>query len=140
MMNENSNGTTRESESHGIPAKDIPLTSNELQNLAVVEDRLQKDSRYVHLSPGESKILDFNLSRAPDEVPGRPFNGRTSTRTRFFVRYPEDEREREDRFFDVNKRSTRLIITKLRQGHRRLRIERVGSGLDTMYIPHEVYI
>lgn len=131
---------TEENLTHDSYLIKAPLTSYEILNLAIVEDRLLKDSQYVHITPGESKILDFNLNRAPEEVSGRPFNGKTSTRIRFFVRYPDDERDREDRFFDVNKRSTRIIITKLRQGHRRLRIERVGSGLETTYIAHEVYI
>jgi hypothetical protein len=139
-MNENLDGLIEANESCEIKTTtNTILTSQEIQNLAAVEDRLQRDSKYIHIRPGESQILDFILSKPPEEVQGRAFNGKVSTRTRFLVRYPEDEENREDRFFDVNKRSTRIIITKLKQGHRRLKIERVGSGLDTTYIAHAIY-
>jgi hypothetical protein len=43
-----------------------------------------------------------------------------------------------EKFFDVGRRSARLILDKLKAGHRTLKIERIGSGKDTLYIPTEV--
>jgi hypothetical protein len=43
-----------------------------------------------------------------------------------------------EKFFDIGKRSARLIVPKLKEGHRMLRMERVGSGKETLYIPTEV--
>ena len=42
------------------------------------------------------------------------------------------------KFFDVGKRSARLIVPKLKEGHRTLRMERVGSGKESLYILTEV--
>jgi hypothetical protein len=44
----------------------------------------------------------------------------------------------DEKFFDVGKKSARLIVPKLKEGHRMLRMERVGSGKETLYIPTEV--
>jgi hypothetical protein len=43
-----------------------------------------------------------------------------------------------EKFFDVGKRSARLRVPKLKEGHRMLRMERVDSGKETLYIPTEV--
>jgi hypothetical protein len=43
-----------------------------------------------------------------------------------------------EKFFDVGKRSARLIVPKLKEGYRMLRMERVGSGKETLYISTEV--
>jgi len=40
--------------------------------------------------------------------------------------------------FDIGKRSARLIVPKLKEGHRMLRMERVCSRKETLYIPTEV--
>jgi hypothetical protein len=42
-----------------------------------------------------------------------------------------------EKFFDVGRRSGRLILDKLKAGHRTLEIERIGSGKDRLYIPTE---
>ena len=44
----------------------------------------------------------------------------------------------QEKFFDLGRRSARLIIAKLKEGHTLLKIERIGSGKDTLYIPTEV--
>ena len=56
---------------------------------------------------------------------------------RFNVIDPNSGSEAE-KFFDIGKRSGRLIVPKLKEGHRMLRMERVGSGKETLYIPTEV--
>jgi hypothetical protein len=45
-----------------------------------------------------------------------------------------------EKFFDVGKRSARLIVPKLKKGHRMLRMERVGSGKETLYIPTDAAV
>jgi hypothetical protein len=39
---------------------------------------------------------------------------------------------------DVGKRSARLMVPQLKEGHSMSRMERVGSGKETLYIPTEV--
>lgn len=67
----------------------------------------------------------------------KPHNGEPAEKIRFRVAEANDEHEIE-KFFDVGKRSARLIVPKLKAGHRLIRIERVGSGKETLYIPTEI--
>lgn len=65
------------------------------------------------------------------------YNGEPTEKCRFIVTEP-DSGTNSEKYFDVGKRSARLIVPKLKEGHRLLRIERVGSGKETLYIPTEV--
>jgi len=65
------------------------------------------------------------------------YNGEPTEKCRFIVIDSNCGSDAE-KFFDVGKRSARLIVPKLKEGHRMLRIERVGSGKETLYIPTEV--
>ena len=65
------------------------------------------------------------------------YNGESTEKCRFIVIDPNSGSDAE-KFFDVGKRSARLIVPKLKEGHRMLRMERVGSGKESLYILTEV--
>jgi hypothetical protein len=66
------------------------------------------------------------------------YNGQQVKKIRFIVIDPNSGSNSE-KFFDVGKRSARLIVPKIKGGHRTLKIERIGSGKDdTLYLPTEV--
>ena len=66
------------------------------------------------------------------------YNGEPTEKCRFIVIDPNSGSDAE-KFFDVGKRSARYCTgPKLNEGHRMLRMERVGSGKETLYIPTEV--
>jgi hypothetical protein len=56
---------------------------------------------------------------------------------RFIVTDPNEENKSE-KYFDVGKRS--VIVAKLKEGFNLLRIERIGSGKETLYIPTQVSV
>jgi hypothetical protein len=43
-----------------------------------------------------------------------------------------------EKWFDVGKRSARLIVNKLKEGHRLMKVERSGTGKEILYIPTPV--
>ena len=65
------------------------------------------------------------------------YNGVPTEKCRFIVIDPNSGSDIE-KCFDIGKRSARLIVPKLKEGHGMLRMERVGSGKETLYIPTEV--
>jgi hypothetical protein len=87
---------------------------------------------------GEHKVLKF----MPEKEKGmsrveKMYKGEPTEKIRFLVAETNNGNETE-KFFEVGKRSARLIVAKLKAGHRLLRMERVGSGKETLYIPTEV--
>ena len=95
-------------------------------------------NKYINIGPGpgQKRVLKFMPEKGITKVV-KPYNGEPAEKIRFIVAEMNDGSGTE-KFFDVGKRSARLIVTKLKEGHRLLRIERVGSGKDTLYIPTEV--
>ena len=93
-------------------------------------------SQYITIGPGEKKVLKFVPERGMTKVE-KMYNGEPTEKCRFIVTDPNSGSDSE-KFFDVDKRSARLIVPKLKEGHRTLRIERVSSGKETLYIPTEV--
>ena len=93
-------------------------------------------SQYITIGPGEKKVLKFVPERGMTKVE-KMYNGEPTEKCRFNVIDPNSGSDAE-KFFDVGKRSARLIVPKLKEGHRMLRMERVGSGKVTLYIPTEV--
>ena len=93
-------------------------------------------SQYITIGPGEKKVLRFLPERGMTRIE-KMYNGEPTEKCRFIVMDPNSGSDAE-KFFDVGKRSARLIVPKLKEGHRMLRIERVGSGKGTLYIPTEV--
>jgi hypothetical protein len=117
-------------------------TQEEVNNLNEIDEVLSRDSRYVRIDPGSSKVLQFILERKIEQVE-RPYtNGQINKRIRFVVIEPgssnKNNSDHQEKFFEVGRRSARLIIAKLKEGHTLLKIERVGSGKDTLYVPTPV--
>ena len=118
-------------------------TQEEVNNLNEIDEVLSRDSRYVRIEPGNSKVLQFILERKIEQVE-RPYtNGQINKRIRFVVIEPDNSSnsnnsDHKEKFFEVGRRSARLIIAKLKEGHTLLKIERIGSGTDTLYVPTPV--
>ena len=108
--------------------------SDENNNIDEIEKILNKDNPYVTINPGNNETLEFILSKKIEVIP-KLYKGNSYEHVRFRVKEPNSEKVK---MFDVNKTSTRLIIDKLKEGHRVLNIERRGSGTDTLYIPTPV--
>ena len=108
----------------------------EQNNLNEIEELLNKSSNYVVIGPGEKTVLRFLTERKIEEIE-KTYNGQTVKKIRFIVIDPNSGSGQE-KFFDVGRRSARLILAKLKEGHTLLKIERIGSGKDTLYIPTEV--
>jgi hypothetical protein len=112
------------------------LSKEELENLQEIEEMLKKDSKYVAIAPGNKTVLKFVLGRKIRPVE-KQYNGQTSRKVRFIVIDPNSG-SNDEKFFDVGMRSTKLILPKLKKGNNILKIERIGSGKDTLYVPTEV--
>ena len=108
----------------------------EQNNLNEIEEMLNKNNAYINIGIGEKAVLQFLPSRKIEEVE-KTYNGQIIKKIRFIVTVPYNGNDVE-RFFDVGKRSARLILAKLKEGYTLLKIERIGSGKDTLYIPTEV--
>ena len=111
-------------------------SEQEQSNINEIEELLNKSSNYVSIGAGEKAVLRFIPERKIDEIE-KTYNGQTVKKVRFIVIDPNSGSNQE-KFFDVGRRSARLIIAKLKEGHTLLKIERIGSGKDTLYIPTEV--
>jgi hypothetical protein len=93
-------------------------------------------TQYITIGPREKKELKFLIERRMTKVE-KMYNSEPTEKCRFIVIVPNSGSDAE-KAFDVGKRSARLIVPKVKEGHRMLRIERVGSGKETLYIPTEV--
>jgi hypothetical protein len=111
-------------------------SEQEQNNLNEIEELLNRSSNYASIDAGEKTVLRFLPGRKIEEIE-KPYNGQTVKKIRFIVIDPNSGSNQE-KFFDVGRRSARLIIAKLKEGHTLLKIERIGSGKDTLYIPTEV--
>ena len=116
-----------------MTTKEVKLSKEELENLQEIEEMLKKDTKYISIGSGNKTVLKFLLGRKIEEVE-KQYNGQTVKKIRFIVTDPNSG-SNEEKFFDVGKRSARLILAKLKEGYNILKIERIGSGKDTLYIP-----
>src|SRR5919197_132343 len=111
-------------------------SEQEQSNINEIEQLLNKSSNYVSIGVGEKTVLRFLPERKIEELE-KMYNGQKVKKIRFIVIDPNSGTSQE-KFFEVGRRSARLIIAKLKEGHRLLKVERIGSGKDTLYIPTEV--
>lgn len=109
------------------------LSKEESENISEIEQILNKDSQYVNIATGEKKLLRFITTKKIKEVP-KTYNGQPTTQVRFFA-VELNSGSNTEKFLDVGRRSARLIVAKLKEGHKILNVERIGSGKDTLYIP-----
>jgi hypothetical protein len=107
-------------------------SEEELGNINEIEQVLNKDNEYISIPLGSSKILQFVPGRKIEEVE-KQYNGQTIKKVRFIA--IEQNSDNKEKPFYVGRRSARLIIAKLKEGHALLKIERLGSGKDTLYVP-----
>ena len=105
-------------------------------NIDEIEKILDSSSRYVSIGSGEKRILRFLPQKGITEVE-KTYNDQKVKKIRFIVVDPSSESSIE-KFFDVGKRSARLILEKLKERRTLLRIERIGVGKETLYIPTEI--
>jgi hypothetical protein len=112
------------------------LSREEIETIKGLEKILNKNKKNVKLSSGENAILYFPPV-IPEEVT-KPYEDTTFEQIRFRVKVQKKdtkEIDNEEKFFDVGRRSGELINDQFKQGNRLLKIERKGSGKDTLYIP-----
>jgi len=109
------------------------LSKEESENIGAIEQILNKDNQYVTIAIGEKKLLQFVTTKKISEI-DKPYNGQQIKKVRF-IAIELNNGNNVEKFLDVGRRSARLIISKLKEGHTRLNIERIGSGKDTLYIP-----
>jgi len=107
-------------------------TSQELEkivdNINEIEKILNVSSQYVSIQAGEKSVLQFLPQKGINEVE-KMYNNQPVKKIRFIVLDPNSGNNAE-KFFDVGRRSAKLIIDKIKTGHRTLKIERIGSGKD----------
>jgi hypothetical protein len=112
-------------------------SQEEITNLNEIDQLLNTHNQYVTIAPGSSKVLQFIVERKIIEVE-KPYNDQISKKIRFTVIESDSSNSNEEKFFEVGRRSARLILAKLKEGHTLLKVERVGSGKDTLYVPTPV--
>lgn len=105
-------------------------------NINEIEKILDSSSQYVNIASGEKRVLQFLPEKRITEVE-KPYTGQKVKKIRFIVCDPSSG-TKEEKVFDVGRRSARLIVEKLKEGYALLKIERIGSGKETIYIPTEI--
>jgi hypothetical protein len=113
-------------------------SQEEISNINEIEQLLNKDNQYVSIGIGNKAVLQFLPEREIKEVE-KTYNGQLVKKIRFTV-IDRNSGSNIEKNFDVGKRSARLIIAKLKEGNTLLKIERIGSGKDTLYIPTPVVV
>jgi hypothetical protein len=115
------------------------LTSEEIENIKELEKIINKNKKTIQISPGSSAILYFPPVK-PEVVP-KQYQDTTFEQIRLTVKeqnMDNKEIDNQEKFFYLGRRSLELIKDQFKQGHRLLKIERKGSGKDTLYIPTPV--
>lgn len=106
-------------------------------NISEIEKILNASShQYVTIQAGGKSILQFLPEKGIKEVV-KPYGDQQVKKIRFIVIEPSSGSNTE-KFFDIGKRSARLMIEKIKAGHRTLKVERIGAGKETLYIPTEI--
>jgi hypothetical protein len=95
------------------------------KNISEIDKILSASSQYVTIQAGGKGMLQFLPQKGINEIE-KTYNGQLVKKIRFIVVDPNTGSNSE-KFFDVGKRSARLIVDKLKAGHRTLKIERIGS-------------
>lgn len=88
---------------------------------------------YVTLQNNEKVPLQFfDPKEKPIQEVEKKWQNDIVKKIRFIVVNMENGMEQK---LDVGKRSARLIVAKLKEGHKLLEIQRVGAGKETLYVP-----
>ena len=108
------------------------------------------ESKYINLGLNEKIVLYFLRGKDPNgnnrmRRIKKTYNNQEVEKVHFDV-LTEDNiadaqshiaavNENKVRWFDVGKRSARLIYSELKEGNQLLEVKRTGMGKDTLYIP-----
>jgi hypothetical protein len=95
-----------------------------------VELESQKQSRYLKLADGEVKTLQFNPKKIA--LVDNEFNGKVTKRVEYQVVDPEKTTDGE-KTMSMAITNARRINRLLQRGRHVLEIERIGSGMETIY-------
>jgi predicted transcriptional regulator len=108
------------------------------------------ESKYINLGINEKTILYFLRGKDPNgnnrmRSVKKTYNNQEVEKVHFDVliedniadaqSYIAAVNESKVRWFDVGKRSARLIYSELKEGNQLLEVKRTGMGKDTLYIP-----
>lgn len=111
------------------------FSEEELNNIKKLEQSLKKDNKYIRIEPNTSKTLRFVLS---EEIPSVPKKFNEKPFEQFSFTAIEENTDNIEKKFEVGKISAQAIVDKIKEGHKVLNIERIGSGTSTRYIPRPV--
>jgi hypothetical protein len=116
---------------YNLAAAEI-LSPKAKENLQRNAELRQKDSKFIKLQPGEKKVLQFN-PESIEQVEAE-FNGKKTQRYQYTITEPNNgNRNQEEKYMTVGKRTSEEIDSYLSEGHNILKIQRFGLGKDTRY-------
>jgi hypothetical protein len=111
----------------------------EVEKIGVTESEMYDEidmllsNEYVTLQSNEKASLQFfDPKEKPITEVEKKWQNDVVKKIRFLVVNMATGAEQK---LDVGKRSARLIVGKLKEGHRYMELQRVGSGKETLYIP-----
>jgi hypothetical protein len=97
-----------------------------------------ESSDFINIRVGESRLLRFLPARGI-KIVDKTFQGRpTGTKTNEFILVDMESSSLKEKTFQVGWNSRKLIEAALNEGHRMLRISRIGGKNDTLYTPTAV--
>jgi len=98
-------------------------------NISAIEKILNASShQYVTISAGGKSILQFLPEKGISEEV-KTYGDQQVKKIRFIV-IEQSSGSNSEKFFDIGKRSARLMIEKIKAGHRTLKVERIGAGKE----------
>ena len=105
------------------------LSEKARQNLQRNAELRNKDSKFFNPQPGEKSIWIFDAEKIqPVE---KEFDGKKVQRFQYIIQDPNNSDY--EKYWTVSKRTSEQIDAFLSQGHRLLKIQRIGTGKETRY-------
>ena len=105
------------------------LSEKARQNLQRNAELRNKDSKFFNPQPGEKSIWLFNAEKIqPVE---KEFDGKKVQRFQYVIQDPNNPEY--EKYWTVSKRTSEQIDAFLSEGHRLLKIQRIGTGKETRY-------
>jgi hypothetical protein len=104
------------------------LSEKARTNLQRNAELREKDNIYFSPQPGEKSIWIFDAEKV--EPVEKEFEGKMVQRFQYTIKDPNTGQEK---YWTVSKRTSEQIDAYLSEGHRILKVQRIGSGKDTRY-------
>lgn len=105
------------------------LSEKARQNLQRNAELRNKNSKFFNPQPGEKSIWIFDAEKIqPVE---KEFDGKKVQRFQYIIQDPKDPEY--EKYWTVSKRTSEQIDAFLSEGHRLLKIQRIGTGKETRY-------